>query len=234
MDTMLNGDNSTDTAFSGLRGTTYHRVHKAILADIVNGTFAPGARLKIAELCKRYQLSPMPIREAIQQLQGEGFVIITPNRGASVRPIDRDFVADVYDLRSALYTIVYRDVVAAADKDFDDKLVRIQKRFDALLEENDLKGCQEMNRLLHATIEAKCGNAEVASLSSKYAKMTSSLRDIFGYNIVRVREISVEHWHIIDAVRDRDMARAVAAAQHHVMKALDNISRYVDLVKTGK
>ena len=78
-----------DGPVPGLRGTTYHRVHKAILSDIVNGTFAPGSRLKVAELCKRYGSSQMPIREALQLLQGEGFVVMSPNKGASVRPITK-------------------------------------------------------------------------------------------------------------------------------------------------
>ena len=53
-------DTLEDGPVPGLRGTTYYRVHKAILSDIVNGTFAPGSRLKVAELCKRYGLSQMP------------------------------------------------------------------------------------------------------------------------------------------------------------------------------
>jgi DNA-binding GntR family transcriptional regulator len=228
------GLNEADAPGSGLRGTTYHRVHKAILADIVSGTFAPGARLKIADLCKRYDLSPMPIREALQQLQGEGFVVIAPNRGASVRPIDRDSVANIYEIRGALYTIIYRDVVDTADTALDQKLTQIQKRFDALVEKQDFKGCQELNRLLHATIEARCRNAEVISLSSRYANMTSSLRDLFGYNIDRIREISKEHWRIIEAIRDRDAGRAIAAAQEHVRSALANISQHFDFGKAGQ
>lgn len=232
MNAMLADIESTaDSPATGLRSTTYHRVRQAILADIVSGRFAPGARLKIAELCKRYDLSPMPIREALQQLQGEGFVIIAPNRGASVRPIDRAFVSDIYEVRGALYTIIYRDVIATADVAFDEAITSIQERFDERLRENDLAGCQELNNQLHAAIDARCTNAEVARLRTRYANMTSSLRDIFGYNVARVQEISEEHWRIIEAIRDRDLDRAVCAAQDHVRRAFENISQYFDDAK---
>lgn len=217
-------DRPPDGSFQDLHGTTYRRVHNAILSDIVNGTFVPGARLKIADLCRRYGLSPMPIREALQQLQGEGIVVIEPNKGASVRTIDRSFVADIYDIRGALYSIVYRDLIAAADAALDEELAAIQKHFDQLLEEGDRAGCHVQNRLLHAAIEARCKNHEVAALIARYANLTSSLRDVFGYNTARLREISYEHWQIIDAVRARDVAGAIAAAQYHVQRALANMS----------
>ena len=226
-------DTLEDGPVPGLRGTTYYRVHKAILSDIVNGTFAPGSRLKIAELCKRYGLSQMPIREALQLLQGEGFVVMSPNKGASVRPITRKFLTDIYDVRGALYAIVYRDVIASADAAFDHTLVDIQKRFDAAVEDNDARSAQAMNRLLHSTIEALCSNAEVSKLSRKYADLTSSLRDVLGFNIARLRQISEEHWRIIGAVRDRDITCAVSAAQHHVTMALGNISQHFEAENQG-
>jgi DNA-binding GntR family transcriptional regulator len=214
--------------YENLRGTTYYRVHNAILADIVSGTFAPGARLKVADLCRRYGLSPMPIREALQQLQGEGIVVMEPNKGASVRTIDRRFVSDIYDVRGALYTIVYQDVIATADKALDDELTAIQERFDEMLAAGDRKGCQIQNRLLHEAIETRCKNREVASLLEKYANLTSSLRDVFGYKTERLGEISDEHWKIINAVRARDLPAAIAAAQVHVRQALANMSRHFD------
>jgi DNA-binding GntR family transcriptional regulator len=214
-------------AVEGLGGTSYRRVHKAILADIVNGNYAPGARLKVAELSRRYGLSPMPIREALQQLQGEGFVIMSPNRGASVRPIDRRFVADVYEIRSALYTIIYGDAIKGADAVLDEALVAIQNRFDALVERSDIGGCHEQNRLLHATIEARCRNREVANLIARYSNLTSSLRDVFGYNLDRLRQISEEHWMIIEAIRERDADKTIAAAQYHVRRAFESMSQYI-------
>jgi len=208
-----------------LGGTTYRRVHDAILSDIVRGSFVPGARLKIADLCRRYGLSPMPIREALQQLQGEGIVVMEPNKGARVRSIDRKFIADIYDVRSALYAIVYRDAIASADAAFDEKLATIQREFDRMMELGDARGCIAQNRLLHDAIQNRCLNHEVSAAMERYANLTSSLREALGFNIERLREISREHWAIIDAVKARDVERALAAAQHHVRQALINMSR---------
>jgi len=208
-----------------LGGTTYRRVHDAILSDIVRGSFVPGARLKIADLCRRYGLSPMPIREALQQLQGEGIVVMEPNKGARVRSIDRKFIADIYDVRSALYAIVYRDAIASADAAFDEKLATIQREFDRMMELGDARGCIAQNRILHDAIQNRCLNHEVSAAMERYANLTSSLREALGFNIERLREISREHWAIIDAVKARDVERALAAAQHHVRQALINMSR---------
>jgi DNA-binding GntR family transcriptional regulator len=216
---------SDQDTYDTLRGTTYSRVHDAILADIVKGIFASGARLKIADLCQRYGLSPMPIREALQQLQGEGIVTMEPNKGARVRTIDKDFIADVYDVRGALYGIVYRDAIANADAAFDTRLVAIQKEFDRLMEAGDDRGCSVQNRLLHDAIQSRCHNREVLALMERYGNLTSSLREALGFNIERLREISNEHWAIIEAVKARDMDRALAAARYHVQQALINMSR---------
>ncbi|MBV9538017.1 MAG: GntR family transcriptional regulator [Acidisphaera sp.] len=219
---------SSPQDFSELRSTTYHRVHQALLADIINGTFAPGARLKIAQLCARYGLSAMPIREALQQLQGEGIVVMSPNKGASVRPIDRDFITDIHDVRGALYPIIYRDAIATADHTFDQALLEIQARFDAMMQRGDVQGCRDENHALHAAVEARCRNREVGALIRKYANLTQSLRDVFGFEMKRLQQISREHWAIIDAVRARDPARAATAAQHHSAQALVNMLRHFD------
>ena len=82
--------------------TNYQRVRDIIRNDIITGQFQAGARLKISELVERYGLSAMPIREALQQLQGEGLVVLSANKGASVRRIDERFLWQGYEVRKAL------------------------------------------------------------------------------------------------------------------------------------
>jgi DNA-binding GntR family transcriptional regulator len=75
------------------------RLHDLIREDIVEGRLEPGARLKTAELAERYGTSTNPVREALHQLQGEGIVVISPNRGARVRPVGEEFVRNIYEIR---------------------------------------------------------------------------------------------------------------------------------------
>ena len=73
-------------------------LYKAIRDDIVSGRLTANQRLVVTDLAKRHGSSTTPVREVLQLLRGEGFVIFTRNRGARVRPIDRDFIRDIYEI----------------------------------------------------------------------------------------------------------------------------------------
>ena len=55
-------------------------IYEQLRDDIIHGRFKSNERLKVAELATRMGTSTNPVREALQQLRGEGFVIMTPNR----------------------------------------------------------------------------------------------------------------------------------------------------------
>ena len=80
----------------GVDGSICRQIRQDILAGRINGN----ERLKVAELAAHYGTSTNPVREALHQLSGEGLVIISPNRGARVRPIDESYVRDIYELAS--------------------------------------------------------------------------------------------------------------------------------------
>ena len=73
-------------------------LYELIREDIIEGRLKPNERLVVADLARRHGTSTNPVREALQLLRGEGFVIFAPNRGARVRPIDQDFVRDIYEI----------------------------------------------------------------------------------------------------------------------------------------
>ena len=73
-------------------------VYALIRDDIVSGRLGANERLKVADLAERHGTSTNPVREALQQLRGEGFVVMSPNRGARVRPMDEEFVRDIYEI----------------------------------------------------------------------------------------------------------------------------------------
>src|SRR5690606_31559724 len=70
-------------------------LYEVIREAIIEGRLEANERLIVADLAKRHGTSTNPVREALQLLRGEGLVIMTPNRGARVRPIDEDFIRDI-------------------------------------------------------------------------------------------------------------------------------------------
>src|SRR4051795_1878046 len=100
-------------------------VYDRLRDDIIHGRVKPNERLKVAELASRMGTSTNPIREALQQLRGEGFVIMTPNRGARVRPIDEDFVRDIWEMEVLIEPALTRWFVGVATQADVDELERL-------------------------------------------------------------------------------------------------------------
>ena len=108
-------------------------VYELIREDIIEGRLKPNERLVAADLARRHGTSTNPVREALQLLRGEGFVIFAPNRGARVRPIDQDFVRDIYEIGVLIEPALTRWFVGMATEEDIAELERIQ----GLIEENN-------------------------------------------------------------------------------------------------
>ena len=93
---------------------TYQGLLAALRHDIRMGHFPPGARLKVAELVRRYRTGAMPVRQALVDLQSQGLVSIPANRGASVRIVDERLAENLCDLRQAILGLVFRRFVERA------------------------------------------------------------------------------------------------------------------------
>jgi len=107
-------------------------VYEQLRDDIISGRVKANERLKVAELAGRLGTSTNPIREALQQLRGEGFVVMTPNRGARVRPIDEEFVRDICEIEMLIEPALTRWFVGFATQADVEELERVQDEIEAL------------------------------------------------------------------------------------------------------
>src|SRR5687768_15452667 len=79
-------------------------LHEAILS----GELPPGTPLRLEKLARTLDMSPMPVREAIRQLERLGLVEHVPHRGARVSRLSIDDLRDTYEARLALETLALR------------------------------------------------------------------------------------------------------------------------------
>src|SRR5882757_6249026 len=77
-------------------------IQRQIKAAIVTGVLVPGQMLRQEELAQRLGASRAPLREALSRLEAEGLVVLLPRRGYAVISLDRDEIAELFDLRIVL------------------------------------------------------------------------------------------------------------------------------------
>ncbi len=71
---------------------------------ILNGAILPGQELRQEELAKRFEVSRMPVRDALNLLARDRLITLRPNRGGKVVALDGREIEEVYDLRILLET----------------------------------------------------------------------------------------------------------------------------------
>ena len=80
------------------------RIREAILDEV----YQPGDRLGEVELAEKFEVSRSPVREALLALEKEGTVVISPYKGAIVKPILGEEIMDIAELSLALTSLVLK------------------------------------------------------------------------------------------------------------------------------
>ena len=83
-------------------------VVKRIREAILDETFKPGDHLPEVELSEKFEVSRSPVREALLALEKEGTAVISPYKGAIVKPLSAAEVSDIAELRLALISLVLK------------------------------------------------------------------------------------------------------------------------------
>jgi DNA-binding GntR family transcriptional regulator len=210
-------------ASTSLASTIYQRVHEELREEIIAGTLPPGARLKTAELAARYGLSQMPIREALLQLQGEGLVVLHPNRGAAVRELDARFVRNIFDIRVGLEGWLTRQAALRMDEARIARLRAIQAELEAAMQAGNLRSHVRLNMLFHTTLLEATGNDEAIRLLDMHGYLIGALRMRFGHRPGRAQAVRDEHRAMIDALARGDAQEVGAIHDRHITRARDDM-----------
>jgi DNA-binding GntR family transcriptional regulator len=187
--------------------------------DIVAGTLSFGSRLTLDLLARRYSVGHMPVREALRQLEGEGLVVLTPNRGARVRAVDVDFARNIFDLRIAIEALLTRRAAERIEDEAIARLESIEARYEAHARERDFDRLLALNREFHDVINDAAGNPEAAKVLERHWHVIAALWNVYGYGEKRIAGVMSDHRQIIEALAAHDAEVAACLAMAHAAKA---------------
>src|SRR6188768_2905643 len=190
-------------------------VYELIREEIIEGRLAANERLVVADLARRHGTSTNPVREALQLLRGEGFVVFTPNRGARVRPIDQDFVRDIYEIGVLIEPALTRWFVNMSTLEDIAELERIQD----LIEENNFADPlrhSELDTALHTVMYQRHYNRHAAELWWKHREVLRAVSRRFNFTLARRAAVIRDHRDLIEHIKAQDADKAAETIRRHV------------------
>ena len=98
-------------------------IMEAVRSQILRGELPAGQRLRQADLAQSLRVSPVPLREALRGLEGEGLITFLPFKGAIVTPVTIEEIQEIQELTMALELALVPLVLPRLSKD-DLRLLR--------------------------------------------------------------------------------------------------------------
>jgi len=175
-------------------------VYSSLRDAIVNGTFAPGERLKDPELEEWLGVSRTPIREALLRLERAGLVLAQPGKSTIVAPYDPAATANAQQVTAAMHELAARLAMPQLTEAHLDALAEANIRFSAALDAQDADAALDADDAFHAVFVEASGNPLIASILEQ---ATPILRRIerMRFSSTEARESVAKHEAIIATAR---------------------------------
>jgi DNA-binding GntR family transcriptional regulator len=207
-------------------------VVEVIRDAILSGELEPGARLLQEDLAERLQVSSTPVREALRQLETEGILQSSPNRGVRVTEVDLRAVHEIYLIRADLEALATRMAVPNLHPSDVRRLRSLQAEIEDLIRRGELKELRRLNYELHTFIYEAAGLPELL-------KIIRGLWTKFPWDTLHVLPNRAfmsadEHAHLIRAIEEGDANLASRLMREHIESGARALDLYLASMPTAE
>lgn len=189
-------------------------VADALRAAIVDGTLAPGAPLRQDAVARHFSVSAIPVREALRQLESEGWAKVELHKGATVAPLSADEAREIYEIRASLESLAISLAIPAHT---EATLREAQNLCEAARNEPDPALYVARNEAFHMSLYAPAARPQLMELiTTLHRRGERYLRVKFG--LPDRKDVSDrEHAAILRAVRRGEVATAQKLLTEHLL-----------------
>lgn len=195
---------------------------------IISHEIKPNSPLLIEELAKDLGVSHIPIREALQQLDAEGFVILKPYAPSVVTDIHPGLISEVFSTLEAMEVISSRLACQRMTNKQLDSLKALIEEMDEMIDFPETWSAA--NFRLHLAICDWSGTSLVGDILGRMLHHWDRLRryyleDVFSH---RIKKAHGQHWEIYNALKARDADEVEAVIKRHNRAALTSYIKYLE------
>ncbi|MBR5229817.1 MAG: GntR family transcriptional regulator [Firmicutes bacterium] len=183
---------------------------------ILKGEYEIGEKIKENQIATELRVSRTPIREAFKLLENEGLIDYIPNRGCFAKGFTRQDVEDIYAVREALEELA---VCWAVERITPEEVSALEEECDLMefyTKKKDRKKVLELNSSFHDIIYTSARSRFLAQVLRSYKEYIDKTRKVIFYEQSYLEAILAEHRLILEAISERDKAKAIAAMRGHL------------------
>lgn len=194
-------------------GEVFQKLRDAIWS----GDLPPGTALREAHIAKQLNVSQVPVREALLQLEHLGLVVRVQDRGTTVTKLSRSEILQMMEVRRYLEQMAFQLAAKHSGPELVKNLMAHLKRMKSLVSKKDHFGVAEEDFGFHKTVWRASGNAVLAQTLERlciavYA-FVSLKRHAAGETMVSAVK---SHKKLLDALVSRDEVRIHKAVEEHL------------------
>ncbi len=176
----------------------------------------PGEKIVIDNLSDKLGVSPIPLRGALQRLQSEGLVEITPHTGAIVSELSPANIEQVSLLLERLEILSFEVLAQKATEADIARLRGVLAEMDRLLELKDLEKWSELNIEFHRTVASLTEMKLLIEFLNRALDAWMRLRRWYLQRImVQMPRSQAEHHEMLELLARRDIPALTAVVTEH-------------------
>jgi DNA-binding GntR family transcriptional regulator len=188
--------------------------------QIIRGEIPEGALLRQDALAKQYQVSRIPVREALRQLEAEGLITILPNRGAIVPMLSPDDIEELFGIRALLEPEVFKlSIPRLTQADLAEAEAVLRKYETELRREKHLETWGRLNWQFHATLYSRAERPVFMSIIRNVNNSAERYTRLQLYLTHGMKRAIDEHYQMFDLCRKRDVSAACRLLRQHILYA---------------
>jgi DNA-binding GntR family transcriptional regulator len=196
------------------RTSASRMVADALRAAIVDGRLRPGAPLRQDAVARHFSVSAIPVREALRQLESEGWAKVEMHKGASVAPLSADEAREIYEIRAALEALA---LTLAIPNHTEATLSEAQALYEAAEHERDSEQYVARNEAFHMSLYAPAARPQLIEMiatlhrrGERYLRVKLGLPD-------HKRVSDREHGQLMEYVRGQRIDAARKLITDHLL-----------------
>lgn len=198
-----------------------------IQKDILSGKLKPNTKLTEQKICKQYNVSRTPVREAFRQLESDGLIENIPNRGAFVIGLTKRDISDLFDLRKLFEIHSVQWAIERMDADEIDELRENIEFMEFYTIKEDVEKVLYFNSLFHNIIYRGTKNRMLMQTLSSYQTYLKHSAPPQIFSGEPLKTILNEHKAIFEAFETGNIAAGKKAMEFHMHQSkIRRMSRY--------